>query len=56
MKSRRAFDEVSGGDCGQLQELPWAKVWAAHTSESGLMGLAVDPDFENNGFLYACYT
>jgi len=41
---------------GQLRELPWAEVWVAQTSESGLMGLAVDPDFDNNGFLYACYT
>lgn len=41
---------------GQLQEQPWADPWVALSSESGLMGLALDPDFENNGFLYACYT
>lgn len=28
----------------------------AAEGEAGLMGLAVDPDFSSNGFLYACYS
>jgi glucose/arabinose dehydrogenase len=41
---------------GQLLEEPWVEVWVARAAESGLMGLAIDPDFENNRFIYACYT
>jgi glucose/arabinose dehydrogenase len=41
---------------GQLLDRPWVEVWVARASESGLMGIAVDPEFANNGFIYACYT
>lgn len=36
-----------------LQDKPWAEVWVARAGESGLMGLAIDPDFANNGYVYA---
>lgn len=41
---------------GQLDSLPWATVPAYSSSESGLMGLALDPDFSNNPWVYICYT
>ncbi len=44
---------ISGG---QLQPEHVAQLPAAQTSESGLMGLALDPAFQQNGFLYVMYT
>jgi glucose/arabinose dehydrogenase len=41
---------------GKLKDAPWVEFWVARVAESGLMGLAIDPDFANNGFIYACYT
>jgi glucose/arabinose dehydrogenase len=41
---------------GQLQPRPWATLNVAATSESGLMGLALDPDFASNGYVYVAYT
>ena len=41
---------------GQLQEQPWATLNVASTSESGLMGLALDPSFASNGWIYVAYT
>lgn len=41
---------------GQLQAAPVAQLPAVETAESGLMGLAVDPAFAQNGFLYVMYT
>lgn len=47
----------------QLQPEPWLDLRdslrtsdAATTSHSGLMGLAIDPDFENNGYIYLGYS
>ena len=41
---------------GTLQAAPYATVNAVHQSESGLMGIALHPDFAGNGYLYVCYT
>ena len=41
---------------GVLAEEPFATVDAANVSESGLMGLALHPQFEANGQLFVCYT
>ena len=41
---------------GILQEAPYATLEVYHRSEAGLMGIALDPDFADNGFLYVCYT
>lgn len=46
---------ISGG---ALLPEPWATVPVAERagSESGLMGIAIDPDFRANGFVYIYYT
>ncbi len=41
---------------GQLQDQPWATLNVASTGEAGLMGLALDPLFASNGWMYAAYT
>ncbi len=41
---------------GQLLAMPVAVLPAVTTAESGLMGLAIDPDFQENGFIYVMYT
>ena len=41
---------------GQLLEQPIAVLEVARISEAGLMGIAVDPNFAGNGYLYVCYT
>jgi glucose/arabinose dehydrogenase len=43
---------------GSLLPDPWATVPAANTpgAERGLMGIAIDPDFSRNGFVYLAYT
>ena len=41
---------------GVLLESPFATVEAASISESGLMGIALHPDFAANGQLFVCYT
>jgi glucose/arabinose dehydrogenase len=42
---------------GRLQPEPVATLPAVYASgESGLMGLALDPDFARTGHLYVCYT
>lgn len=42
---------------GVLQEQPFAVLeQVVSTSESGLMGIALDPDFAKNGHLFICYT
>jgi glucose/arabinose dehydrogenase len=49
---------VIGAD-GTLQERPFAVIEVAETTpdaEQGLLGLALDPDFESNGYLYAYRT
>ena len=41
---------------GTLDPVPVATLPVTAVGESGLMGLALDPDFDGNGHLYACYT
>ena len=41
---------------GALLQAPFATVEAASVSESGLMGMALHPDFAANGHLFVCYT
>lgn len=41
---------------GQLLPEPIATLTVAAVGEGGLMGLATDPSFDENGFLYVCYT
>ena len=40
----------------QLLEQPMAVLDVASVSEAGLMGIAVDPKFADNGNLFVCYT
>lgn len=41
---------------GFLQGAPYATIDVFHRSEAGLMGIALNPDFASNGYLYVCYT
>jgi glucose/arabinose dehydrogenase len=41
---------------GVLQPEPWAQLPVAHEGEGGLLGLALDPNFAQNGFVYVYYT
>jgi len=41
---------------GQLDPAPVAELRVRATGEGGLMGLALDPEFEENGYLYVMYT
>lgn len=41
---------------GRLQATPVAVLSVVERGESGLMGLALDPRFDDNGHLYVCYT
>jgi glucose/arabinose dehydrogenase len=41
---------------GTLQEEPWVNVAPAQGFEWGLLGMALDPDFEDNGYVYLYYT
>jgi glucose/arabinose dehydrogenase len=42
---------------GQLLPDPWLTIDAVvENGESGLLGIALDPDFKNNGFVYVAYT
>jgi glucose/arabinose dehydrogenase len=41
---------------GRLQPKPLATFDAVATGEAGLMGVALDPSFDRNRFLYVCYT
>jgi glucose/arabinose dehydrogenase len=42
---------------GSLLPDPWLKIdRVVEQGESGLLGIAIDPDFKNNGFLYVAYT
>ena len=41
---------------GVLQDSPYATIEVFHRSEAGLMGIALHPDFADNGYLYVCYT
>ncbi|MBI2351920.1 MAG: PQQ-dependent sugar dehydrogenase, partial [Deltaproteobacteria bacterium] len=41
---------------GKLQTEPWMEIDAYEAGETGLMGLALDPEFSRNRFVYAAYT
>lgn len=41
---------------GQLQTEPWMVLPVAAVGEAGLMGLALDPQFVQNRYVYAAYT
>lgn len=41
---------------GQLREEPVAELPVANVGEGGLMGVVLDPDFQQNGYLYVMYT
>jgi glucose/arabinose dehydrogenase len=41
---------------GQLRSEPWMTIDVAASGESGLMGLAMDPQFTQNRFVYAAYS
>ncbi|MDE2938400.1 MAG: PQQ-dependent sugar dehydrogenase [Chloroflexota bacterium] len=41
---------------GTLQATPYATIEVFHRSEAGLMGIALHPEFDSNGYLYVCYT
>lgn len=41
---------------GKLEREPWITLDVAESGEAGLLGLAVDPDFAQNRFVYAAYT
>jgi glucose/arabinose dehydrogenase len=41
---------------GTVQPEPWAQIPVAHEGEGGLLGLALDPNFAQNGFVYIFYT
>lgn len=40
----------------ELQPEPWAQLPVAHEGEGGLLGLALDPNFAENGFVYVYFT
>jgi len=42
----------------QLVPEPWAELTVHEVAgdEAGLMGIAIDPDFGSNGFVYLCYS
>lgn len=41
---------------GALLAEPFLKVSVSSTGERGLLGIAIDPDFETNGYVYVYYT
>ncbi len=41
---------------GQLQAAPWMTIEVADVSEAGLLGLALDPQFAQNHFVYIAHT
>lgn len=41
---------------GQLQAEPWLTLDVAAVGEGGLLGLALDPDFARNKYVYVAYT
>jgi glucose/arabinose dehydrogenase len=58
---RLFFNEVSEGrvrvyENGALQETPWATFEVARGPETGLLGLAIHPDFSSNRYVYLYYS
>ena len=41
---------------GKLQTEPWIKMDSTEVGEGGLLGLALDPQFAQNHFVYVAYT
>lgn len=41
---------------GVLRDEPWLEFEVYDSGEAGLMGLALDPEFERNGFVYVVHT
>jgi glucose/arabinose dehydrogenase len=41
---------------GALQKEPWMQIEVYQSGEAGLLGLALDPAFERNRFIYAAHT
>jgi glucose/arabinose dehydrogenase len=41
---------------GNLDPQPWATLDVVEVAESGLLGLALDPNFASNGYVYVAYT
>lgn len=41
---------------GKLQKEPWIEIDVYESGEAGLLGLALDPAFEHNRFIYVAYT
>ncbi len=41
---------------GVLRDEPWATIAVKEGGESGLMGIAIDPDFTQNKYVYLAYT
>lgn len=41
---------------GHLDPEPWITLDVVEVAESGLLGLALDPDFARNGYVYVAYT
>jgi glucose/arabinose dehydrogenase len=41
---------------GQLRAQPWAEVAVNEQGEAGLLGIALDPNFATNGYVYLAYT
>lgn len=41
---------------GRLNEQPWMTLNVAAVGEAGLLGIALDPDFATNNFVYVAYT
>lgn len=41
---------------GVLRAKPWAMLHVSTESERGLLGIALDPDYATNGFVYVYYT
>ena len=41
---------------GQLRAEPWLTIEVASSGEAGLMGLAIDPQFSQNRFVYVAYS
>jgi glucose/arabinose dehydrogenase len=57
----RIFVAQQGGQVrvvenGRLLPAPFARVNTDSRGERGLIGITLDPDFENNGFVYVYYT
>ena len=41
---------------GRVDPEPWMSLEVVEVAESGLLGLALDPEFVNNGYVYVAYT